>query len=473
MSSGNIAETVESLSKRRKILFGDDFFSENDDLESNEVYIKTRLKNDEAYKKLPKYLIEEQERENGDKGYAGSLLSKFNKEVEVANKKFDKDIIENGDELTVKIIQEIKEEESQDIISRKIGNKEEDLKELVLVPNSKEEHTATTVNTRSIGNTGLPFDDSTTRSNSGSLLFQETQKASNFVKPEWHAPWRLMRVMVGHTGWVRSLAMDPENKWFASGSADRTIKIWDLASSKLKLTLTGHIMAIRGIVVSPRHPYMFSCSEDKTVKCWDLEKNKIIRDYHGHLSSVYTIDIHPSLDIIATGGRDSTVRVWDIRTKLAIHTLTGHDLSVTNVKCQASEPQIVSSSMDSTVRTYDLVAGKTRQVLTHHKKSVRGLVLNEYENTFASASSDNIKQWKFPDCNFLQNFKPKHNAIINTLSLNPSGVMFSGADNGSMCFWDWKTGHKFQELATTKIPGSLESENGIFTSTFDKSGLRL
>ena len=41
--------------------------------------------------------------------------------------------------------------------------------------------------------------------------------------------------------WVRSVAVEPGNEWFATGSADRTIKIWDLASGQLKLTLTGHI----------------------------------------------------------------------------------------------------------------------------------------------------------------------------------------------------------------------------------------
>ncbi len=46
--------------------------------------------------------------------------------------------------------------------------------------------------------------------------------------------------------WVRCVAVDPGNEWFATGSADRTIKIWDLASGQLKLTLTGHIEQVRG-----------------------------------------------------------------------------------------------------------------------------------------------------------------------------------------------------------------------------------
>lgn len=45
--------------------------------------------------------------------------------------------------------------------------------------------------------------------------------------------------------------------------------------------------------------------------------------------------------------------------------------------------------------------------------------------TFASGSADNIKQWMFPDGNFIQNLSG-HNAIINTLAVNSDGVLVSG-----------------------------------------------
>ena len=57
--------------------------------------------------------------------------------------------------------------------------------------------------------------------------------------------------------------MDPMNKFFVSGSNDRTIKFWDLIEGKLIVTLTGHIGHIRGLTLSDRHPYLFSCAEDK------------------------------------------------------------------------------------------------------------------------------------------------------------------------------------------------------------------
>eukprot|EP01116_Phalansterium_solitarium_P022789 TRINITY_DN765_c0_g1_i2.p1 TRINITY_DN765_c0_g1~~TRINITY_DN765_c0_g1_i2.p1 ORF type:complete len:527 (-),score=199.21 TRINITY_DN765_c0_g1_i2:2823-4403(-) len=292
------------------------------------------------------------------------------------------------------------------------------------------------------------------------------------VKPDWHPPWKLMRVISGHLGWVRAAAVDVSNEWFATGSADRTIKIWELASGTLKLTLTGHINTVRGLAVSTRHPYLFSCGEDKQVKCWDLEYNKVIRHYHGHLSGVYCMAMHPTIDVLITGGRDSSARVWDIRTKANVFTLSGHQSTVAAVACQSSDPQVITGSNDSTIRLWDLAKGSTSATLTHHKKSVRALALHPVDFSFASGAPDNIKLWKCPEGKFMTNFSG-HNAIIHSMSVNRDNVLVSAADNGSMHFWDWKTGYAFQKLQTVVQPGSLASEAGVFVTTFDQTGSRL
>lgn len=300
----------------------------------------------------------------------------------------------------------------------------------------------------------------------------QTRKPMSMPKPNWHAPWKLCRVISGHTGWVRCVAMEPGNEWFCTGAADRIIKIWDLASGKLKLSLTGHVSTVRGLVVSDRHPYLFSCGEDRQVKCWDLEYNKVIRHYHGHLSAVYALALHPTIDVLVSSGRDSTARVWDMRTKVSVHTLGGHTATVGTVACQATDPQVLTGSNDSTVRLWDLAAGKSMCTLTNHKKSVRSVVLHPNLYMFASASPDNIKEWKCPEGNFIQNLSG-HNAIVNCMAVKSDGVLVSGADNGTMYFWDWKTGYNFQRLQAAVQPGSLDSEAGIFAMTYDKSGSRL
>ncbi len=110
--------------------------------------------------------------------------------------------------------------------------------------------------------------------------------------------------------------------------------------------------------------------------------------------------------------------------------------------------------------------------LTNHKKSVRALTLHPKWYSMASAAPDNIKQWKFPKAEFIQNLSG-HDSILNALASNSDNVLVSGADNGSIYMWDWLTGYNFQRLQSAAQPGSIDSEMGIFAMTFDQSGSRL
>ena len=113
-------------------------------------------------------------------------------------------------------------------------------------------------------------------------------------------------------------------------------------------------------------------------------------------------------------------------------------------------------SNDQTVRLWDLAAGKSMCTLTHHKKSVRAVVLHPKKYMFASASPDNIKEWKCPEGKFIQNLSG-HNAIVNCMAANADDVLVSGADNGTMHFWDWKTGYNFQRLQVKYLKNIFQS----------------
>jgi pleiotropic regulator 1 len=279
-------------------------------------------------------------------------------------------------------------------------------------------------------------------------------------------------------GWVRSIAFDPTNDMFATGGADRVIKVWDLAkasvgaSDALKITLTGHISPIRGLAFSDRHPYLFSAGEDKQVKCWDLETNQVIRHYHGHLSGVFCLKLHPTLDLLVTGGRDAVARVWDVRTKNQVQCLSGHDNTVASLLTKSTDPQVITGSHDATIKLWDLVAGKCMTTLTHHQKSVRALVQPSFENTFVSGAADGLKKWQGRDGRFLKTFTG-HKAVVNALAVNDDGVLVSGGDEGSLHFWDYGTGYSFQQTFTQAQPGSLDAENGIYAAEFDLTGTRL
>lgn len=68
----------------------------------------------------------------------------------------------------------------------------------------------------------IPSDSGYKQDNVKALL---PRKAPTMPKPTWHPPWKLYRVISGHTGWVRSIDVEPGNQWFCSGAGDRIIKV--------------------------------------------------------------------------------------------------------------------------------------------------------------------------------------------------------------------------------------------------------
>ncbi|KAJ9548283.1 hypothetical protein OSB04_020826 [Centaurea solstitialis] len=308
------------------------------------------------------------------------------------------------------------------------------------------------------------------------IMFQQSLYRINLMSKSFSRFFcgLVYQVISGHLGCVRSIAIDPSNQWFCTGSADRTIKIWDLASGRLRLTLTGHTEQVRGLAVSDRHTYMFSAGDDQQVKCWDLEQNKVIRSYHGHTSGVYCLALQPNLDLLLTGGRDYVCRVWDIRSKTQIYALSGHHNTVSSVFTRPTDPQVVTGSHDSTIKFWDLRNGSTMATLTHHKKSVRAFAHHPTEDSFVSASADNIKKFSLPRREFCQNMISKQEkTITNAMAINKDGVLATGGDNGSLRFWDWRSGHSFQQTQSIVQPGSLDGEAGIYALSYDITGSRL
>jgi pleiotropic regulator 1 len=264
--------------------------------------------------------------------------------------------------------------------------------------------------------------------------------------------------------------VDPSNEWFATGGTDRMIKIWDLATGVLRVTLVGHTHNVRAVKVHPQLKYLFSVGEDNMVKCWDLEANKVIRHYHGHVGGVYCLDVHPSDNFLFTGSRDTSVRMWDIRTRECVHVLSGHTHTVQAVKTQATAPELISGSTDATVRLWDIRrAGRSYQTLTHHQKGIRSISILNTE--FATCAADCVKIWKSPNGDYERDMSTT--GILNCSTVRDDGLFVTGSDDGTLCLYDWESGSQFQTIKSPPQPGSMECENAIFDSTFDYSGTRL
>jgi WD40 repeat protein len=75
----------------------------------------------------------------------------------------------------------------------------------------------------------------------------------------------------GHSGAITSISISPDGKYLASGSNDKSVKLWDLSSGREIFTLKGHSDIVTSVDLSPDGNYLVSGSRDKTIMVWQIK----------------------------------------------------------------------------------------------------------------------------------------------------------------------------------------------------------
>ncbi|MDD2756326.1 MAG: DUF4365 domain-containing protein, partial [Methanothrix sp.] len=116
----------------------------------------------------------------------------------------------------------------------------------------------------------------------------------------------------GHEGYVWGVAVTPDDRTVISGSDDKTLKIWDLATGKCLGTLEGHAGPVWGVTVTPNGRTVISGSFDYTLKIWDMATGKCRATLEGHEAPVWVVAVTPDGRTVISGSLDKTLRVWDL-----------------------------------------------------------------------------------------------------------------------------------------------------------------
>jgi WD40 repeat protein len=204
------------------------------------------------------------------------------------------------------------------------------------------------------------------------------------------------KIIQGNLYYFLAIAFSPDSMTIATGSADCTIKLWDIKTLQQKRILTGHKEKIQAVAFSPDGETLASGSWDSTIKIWDVSPNpqKEAITLNGHRGVVHSIAFNPDGKLLVSGSADNTIKLWDISTGKEIYTTIGHQDRVSTVAFSPDGAIIASGSCDRTIKLWHL-HGDLICALSEHSAPVKSVIFNSDGQLLISGSLDKtIKIWR-------------------------------------------------------------------------------
>ena len=235
------------------------------------------------------------------------------------------------------------------------------------------------------------------------VLCQETEvfaRSRNTAKHRAIDIWQsgeLRYTSLGHEAEITAIVISPDSQSIASGSADTTIKIWNLETGKLVctfgslLTWKAHKAGIASLAFSAIAQTLASSSSDGTIKLWNLRSRECSQTIKGYANC---LALSPDGQTLAAGGWDRNIQLRQLSNPDSPITLAGHFNSINAIAFSPDGGTVVSASADGNIKFWQASTGEHIHTLCGHQNSVTCLGFSSDGETLISGSLDKtVKIW--------------------------------------------------------------------------------
>ncbi|KAK0079969.1 hypothetical protein PV325_005331 [Microctonus aethiopoides] len=211
---------------------------------------------------------------------------------------------------------------------------------------------------------------------------------------------------IRHTSSVGSVALSQAScEFFASASKDLCLKLWtlptDLSITDRDITLNAthtvlaHQKYINSVTVSPNDKLLATGSEDKTAKLWSTENLQLLGVLRGHRRGVWCVRFSPIDQVLLTSSADCTMKLWSLSELNCLKTFEGHESSVLRAEFISRGMQLITSSTDGLLKLWNVKTSECEATLDEHDNRVWTLAVSKNEKYIISGGSDSlIVKWR-------------------------------------------------------------------------------
>ena len=178
----------------------------------------------------------------------------------------------------------------------------------------------------------------------------------------------------GHRGPVWCVSFDPNTKigLLASGSADKTVRVWDVAKAKEVLLLKGR-GEIHSLAFSPDGLLVAAGSARGAIQLWDIRTGNETFVLTGHVEVVLSLAFTPDGKTLVSGGQDNTIRFWDTSAGNEIGLVrckpVRETIGITSLTVSPDGATVASAQNDGSIVIWDISTRTDRRRLQGFKRA--------------------------------------------------------------------------------------------------------
>jgi WD40 repeat protein/serine/threonine protein kinase len=252
---------------------------------------------------------------------------------------------------------------------------------------------------------------------------------------------RLLRRFSGHNGWVSSVCTATKGRMALSGSADGTLKLWNMASGQCLRTFEGHAEWVTSVGLSGDGRLALSGSADRTLRIWDAYDGRCLRILQGHTNWVLAAALSTDGLLALSGSGDGAVKLWDAAAGVCLRTFDGHEDSVLAVAFNADGSHVLSGSRDRRLILWDTQSGQRLRTFVGHADKVLAAAVSADGSFVASGSADRtLRIWDAASGRCLHVFEGHQGGVTSVCFSAGGAYLFTGSEDRSIKIWRRTTG---------------------------------